>query len=212
MARQCFGYGRWNAPYWFIGPEQGQAPSENDDLLPRVRAWHLSGGGELNDCRQFHALIGETRWHRERPQLQSTWRPLLLLLMSFLGRTTDNDALRIYQRDHWGTLDGETCVIELSGLAARNLEVPRDRISFRDERIAIIRERMRCNKPVLVVMYGTSEKSDWDAIAGRSFPPENVLKFGSTILACTPHPTSHGLTNEFWKQSGQTLRHLAQSA
>lgn len=73
-------YGRWGAPYWFIGPEQGQAPEENDDHKPRVKAWLELGGGELTDCREFHVLIGEKRWHRERPKLQSTWRSLLLLL------------------------------------------------------------------------------------------------------------------------------------
>jgi hypothetical protein len=28
MARECYGYGRWGAPYWFIGPEQGQGSWE----------------------------------------------------------------------------------------------------------------------------------------------------------------------------------------
>lgn len=26
MAKRSFGYGRWEAPYWFIGPEQGMGP------------------------------------------------------------------------------------------------------------------------------------------------------------------------------------------
>ena len=97
MALRCYGYGRWSAPYWFIGPEQGQAPEENDDLKPRVKAWQHLEATELTDCCEFHALIGEKRWHRERPKLQSTWRPLLLLLMTYLGKRTDRDALRNYQ-------------------------------------------------------------------------------------------------------------------
>jgi hypothetical protein len=36
MALGCYGYGRWGAPYWFIGPEQGQSRRENDDLRPRL--------------------------------------------------------------------------------------------------------------------------------------------------------------------------------
>src|SRR5260221_602500 len=28
MARRCFGYGRWESSYWFIGPEQGR-PAKN---------------------------------------------------------------------------------------------------------------------------------------------------------------------------------------
>ena len=97
MAHQFFGHGRWTAPFWFIGPEQGQSPSEHDDLKPRVEAWRTLGGGELTDCREFHDLIGEKRWHRrERPRLQSTWRPLMLSLMTFLRRQSDNESLRNY--------------------------------------------------------------------------------------------------------------------
>jgi hypothetical protein len=70
MARRCYGYGRWDAPYWFIGPEQGMAPDENNDLKPRVKAWLDLGGQEVSDCREFHKPIGEKRWHREIPQLQ----------------------------------------------------------------------------------------------------------------------------------------------
>lgn len=208
MALRCYGHGRWSAPYWFVGPEQGQAPEENDDLVPRVKAWLELGGGELTDCREFHALIGEKRWHREQPRLQATWRPLLLLLMTFLGKDTDRDTLRKYQRDEWGTLDGETCVIELSGLAARNFTVPRDRESFRQERVAVIREKMLQHSPALVVMYGTSEAEHWTKIAGREFPKENIVRIGSTIFACTPHPTSYGMTNEYWTSLGVTLRRL----
>src|SRR5450631_3929638 len=120
MARRCYGYGRWAAPYWFIGPEQGQDRDENDDLNRRIEVWRGLGGEELSDCRAFHAKLGNDKWHREIPRLQSTWRPLMLLLMTFLEKPTDNPSLRNYQRDSWGSLEGETCVIELSGLAANS--------------------------------------------------------------------------------------------
>jgi hypothetical protein len=67
MAHQSFGYGRWAAPYWFIGPEQGRTPSENNDLKPRVEAWRYLGGGELIDCHAFHDRIGEKRWRVAHP-------------------------------------------------------------------------------------------------------------------------------------------------
>ena len=131
MAMRSFGYGRWDAPYWFIGPEQAQGRFEENDLKQRVKAWSLFGKYELDDCRAFHAQIRESRWHRSKPALQPTWRPLLILLMAFLGKPVDNETLRAYQRDRWGSRSGETCVIELSGLAAASLAVERDRESFR---------------------------------------------------------------------------------
>jgi hypothetical protein len=203
MARRHYGFGRWEAPYWFIGPEQGQAHEEGSDLNPRARAWLQLGGGELCDCREYHALIAELRWHREQPRLQPTWRPLMLLLMSHLQRPTDNDSLRNYQRDSWGIAGGDTCVIELSGLPAHNLTVERDRRSFREERIARIQRRLSQHNPRLVVMYG---QQDWRAIAGQEFPRNGTLRQGATTLVVTPHPTSHGPTNAFWKALGETLR------
>ena len=86
MARHWYGHGRWDYPYWFIGPEPGQARSENHDFQPRLEAWRHSGAGELCDCQAFHDHLSEKRWHGEKPRLQPTWRPLILLLMTFLGR------------------------------------------------------------------------------------------------------------------------------
>src|ERR1700747_2493049 len=102
MALRCYGYGRWDAPYWFIGPEQGQARKENNDLQPRLKAWQELGSPEVCDCKEFTLAINEHRWHRDgKPNLQPTWRPLTLLLMAFLKRPTDTERLRRYQRSEW---------------------------------------------------------------------------------------------------------------
>lgn len=209
MARGSYGYGRWEAPYWFIWPEQGQAREENDDLTARVEAWRRLGGGELVDCRNFHDEIGEKRWHREIPNLQPTWRPLILLLMTYLGRPTDKESLRNYQRTQWATLEGETCLIDLSGLAANSFEVPRDREQFEKERITVIRHRMRDYKPRLVIMYGLGEQSHWNEIAESSILPDGIQRLGKTLLAFARHPTSHGSNNAYWTDFGERLRLLS---
>ena len=210
MARQFYGYGRWDAPYWFIGPEQGQGRDENNDLKRRAEAWLHLGERELCDCREFHERICQRKWHSEKPQLQPTWRPLMLLLMAFLGRSTDRESLRFYQRDRWGMVsEGETCVIELSGLPANSLKEPLDRKTFREERIKVIRQRMQTYRPALVVMYGSSEKKYWEALAGGAFPPNNILEIGSTIMTVTPHPVSRGRSDEDWKRLAETLREEA---
>jgi len=104
---------------------------------------------------------------------------------------------------------GETCVIELSGLAARNFRVPRDRRQFRQERIDVIRRRMFTYRPVLVVMYGKSEKKDYEKIAGCLFPAGNILKLGSTIIAFTSHPVAYGKGKAYWAELGERLRQEA---
>jgi hypothetical protein len=207
MARRFYGYGSWDAPYWFIGPEPGQARAENNDLRPRAKAWLDLGGGELIDCHAFHDLIFEKRWHGVRPRLQSTWRPLMLCLMPLLKMPWDNNSLRVYQRDQWGKLSGgETCVIELSGLAANSSKQPRERDLFRQDRVEVIRHRMLTHKPSVVVMYGQKSKKHWEEIARSEFPPDGILRLRSTTLAFVPHPTHYGSKNEDWVKLGMRLR------
>lgn len=220
MARTCYGYGTWDAPCWFLGPEQGMAPSENNDLKRRIEVWRDFGSRELDDCREFHRRMDETRWHGENAMLQSTWRKLLLTLMAFLRLPTDEATRLDYQRKKWGRQPGETCVIELSGLAAHDLKVERDRDSFRDERIRHIRDRIRAHKPRFVVMYGKDRRSlrAWnqiaegaDAVVQKDFPFADFRRSGSTILALTPAPASWGPTNEDWIELGKRLRQLSRT-
>jgi hypothetical protein len=215
MARRSYGYGRWDAPYWFIGPEEGQAPGENNDLKLRHEAFCQLGKDGLSDCRTFHELINEKRFHGEkRPALQPAWRRLMLLLMAFSEKLKgeklkDDKILRTYQRDLWGSLAGETCVIELSGLPARSLNEPRHRELFRPERVDFISGKMRANKPVFVVMYGMSEKKHWEKIAGRTLSKNDVWRVEpeSTIIAAfAPHPVARGTTDQYWIRLGQRLR------
>jgi hypothetical protein len=208
MGRRSFGFGRWTAPYWFLGPEPGQSREEHNDLTRRAEAWRYLGELDLMDCRKFHEQIKRDELSRERPRLQQTWRPLMLLLMTFLGAPSEPNDLRNYQRDRWGALDGDTCVIELSGLSANSFKVERDRKLFREERIGVIRAKMFEYKPKFAVMYGKGNKHDWEAITERPFPSENVLRVGSTIVAFMPHPTSHGSTNKEWIEIGERLRIL----
>jgi len=213
MARRCYGYGRWEAPYWFIGPEQGQPREENDDLRIRYDAWRHCGGGELSDCRVFHDALnlrmGRTLhlWHQKEPKLQTTWRRLMLVLMGFLARPTDEDSLKAYQRDRLGSLSGETCVIELSGLPAHSFMTPRDRDPFLRERITVISERMCACKPAWVVIYGVGTKKAWERGGGCS--PDDLRQSQSTILEFTPHPSRPSRPAAYWVARGKRLRQVA---
>lgn len=211
MACRCYGYGRWEAPYWFLGPEQGKGSKETNDNAPRLEAWLQLGAKELNDCYDFHRIIGEQDWHQEKPNLQRTWRPLILLLKTFLNESKDKDSLRAYQRDRWGRLSGgETCVIELSGRPARSFNVPVDREQFRQERISIIRQRMHTHRPKFVVMYGMNGKVHWENIAGCKLVCDDVVKLGSTMIVFAPHPNTRGRKDTDWEKLGMKLRREAE--
>lgn len=215
LATECFGYGSWKAPFWFIGPEQGQGSHEGNDLTPRYNAFRecnvdgLSDG--LSDSKAFHALIQEHRWHRENPALQSTWRRLMILLLAYQGCLTgdpsqDDKILRDYQRDKLGMRDGKTCLIELSGIPARSFTVPRDRETHRGERLEKLQKKITNCKPEFVVIYGKGQWKHWKRFPEFGSPSENIMKIGHTLIAFALHPQARGTTDESWIQLGEALR------
>jgi len=207
MALRCYGYGRWEAPHWFIGPEQGQG---SESLECRIKAWKDLGAKELCDCREFSQRICDDRWHRQTPERQRTWTPLICLLMGFLERSTDKDSLAAYQRDRWGRLsESETCVIDLMGLPAKNLKTPRDRKTFLKERIMVIRDRIAVHRPKLVVMYGKGQKDSWERIVQRTFPEDNIIRNDGTIFFHARHPTNGGPPCRWWGERGKMLREMS---
>jgi hypothetical protein len=212
MARRFFGYGRWDMPYWFIGPEQGKGPKEAADNTARANAWIKIGRPDLCDCKEFPDAIGEKSWHREppaKPRLQPIWRPLILLLRTLPGKPAGRDDLRAYQRDQWGKVSGgETCVIELCGLAAKGFAMEMERERFREERVEIVRQKIREHKPTVIVMYGQSEKKYWEEIAGFELEQDQPRWGGSTLLVFATHPNTRGRRNSDWEQLGKRLRDI----
>ena len=196
MARNFYGYGRWDAPYWFIGPEPG---GENNDL--RATVWNEMGASDLLDCKEFHDSLAETmrksgndpksvdkvkKLFRESPEpaFQPTWRKLMLFLKAYRPALKELSDLRSYQRDFWGSVDavrGKTCIIELSGLSFKSFRQSRahqdelKKDGLEGEWNGIIQTRVRhiCDKMresksklELVVMYGFDAEEHWKKIAG----------------------------------------------
>jgi hypothetical protein len=217
LASRCYGYGRWDAPYWFIGPEQGQARWENDDLTARFEAFRKLSKDGLSDCRSFHNEIHETRWHREDPPavLQPTWKFLILALKAFLQDSTEKECRRSYQCHRWGSSEGETCVIELSGLPATNFNVPRQR-EVRQERLKFIHRKMTSFHPRFVIIYGKTQIPHWKrfwqekAVVVRN--SGGIARLAFTKAAFAPQPTApwrnseYKSANEYWFSLGQKLR------
>ena len=209
MPRRWYGYGRWDAPYWFIGPEPGMDPGGRHGLKARCEAWLRLGGDELVDCRDHHFEFTCYLYHREdpRPRTNPTWRQLIRFLLA----CTDPDApniedIRKYQQKRWGMKDGQTCLIELSPLAKAKLVGPVKHGLVLEERIEIIRRRIHQHNPKLVVMYGVLQRAHWEKIAGQAFPPDGILCVGSTLAVFAKAPTTHGLQNSYWVDLAKKVR------
>ena len=205
-AQRWFGYGRWEAPYWFIGMEQGG----NDDHSS-YEAWLRLGGTELIDCRAHHLhpeFPGLARWHTgDRPATQSTWRRLIQLLLAYNGRRTDLEAVRRYQRDEWGSLEGETAVVEVSALHSPNLSGMVDRTAHREQRISALHSRIVEYQPDFAVMYGLGYRDLYARIAGSMFDGSGFARSGKTLCVLVEHPTARpSKPAAWWVEKGHAMR------
>ena len=205
MAEHFYGYGRWDAPYWFIGLEPG-GTQDGDTLEKRYQSWKKLGLEPVVDCAKHHLGFGFTKWHQHHPPTEATWRQLIRLLLSHKGEPCDLEAIRAYQRDKWGTSNGETCVIELSGLATSNMKTPQDRKSFVSQRIQRIQVEAVAHSPKFIVMYGVGRRDAWERITGARFDSNGLCHVGKTVVALAIHPTAHGSTNDYWVNLGRLLR------
>lgn len=219
MARDCYGYGRWDAPYWFIG--LGQSIGSNETVKDRAKVWSELAQDGLCDCRSFHLhpLIHDQRWHVDRVELQPTWRPLILLLRTLFGEKADKESLREYQRDHWGMQNDQTCIIELFGLPAKNpgelallmgdLVTQEQADKILDNRIQSIREKIVEKQPKLVVMYGYTAEEQWKKLAGQLVLRDKVFNIGSTMMLWTKHPTTPNPEGDpYWVRMGNDCAKL----
>ena len=206
MAEHFFGYGRWDAPYWFIGPEAGMGKDGKDNLAARYNSWKRLGCASVVDCERHHRGFGFTRWHDPPPPTQPTWRQLIRLLLSYQGKESSLDDIPEYQRTKWGNANGDTCVIELCGLAAPNMQMSQDRATFLSGRIKRIREAALKNSPEFIAMYRQGNRAEWERIAGGMFASNGLCRMGKTVAAIALHPVTRGLDNEYWIRLGRLLR------
>jgi len=202
--------------------------SEGDNLFKRCQAWYeLSSGqpAELIDSLEHHERFQEMRLFTRtikmhepvegramRPPMQETWRRLIALLLGYLGQRTDDDMIGDYQCEHWGRKDGDTCVVELSALAARNLGVDRDRTTFLNQRVQTLRERLEHCRPTFCVLYGEGSKERFEEIAGGGFVENGCRWNGRTLCAFVEHPVARpGEPMSWWVAKGEEMRRMVDS-
>jgi hypothetical protein len=201
MARNFYGFGRWGAPYWFIGLE----PAGDNQAL-RAEAFKKLEKDGLCDCKEFHSEI-KVDWSRKP---QKTWKRLTLLLKSFLGENCEKElpdkgnlaqTLRNYQYSRWGSRDGNTCVIELRGLNTKDNAAYKTICDTElDRRITYINKKLKASieKPKLVVMYGKTEKDRWEDVVKFSLILDCPVRHGPTTFVFAYHPNAHGSKGDYW--------------
>lgn len=234
MARSWFGYGHWEAQYWFVGPEQGGCSNDSNHCRD-AEAWDGMGRGELLDCRDHHEKMGNDLWHGERASIQFTWGDMIRILLAFNGEDVTDEKVLSFQKDHWGRSEDETAVIELFGGRAKNMKEknPYRTAAFKKPRIKKIREQFSEHRPKWVIFYGISWKKDYQKIFGAPmdnlvtdekesfrFSGKNRKPFATwgrssdekTIGICVYHPSQQGTNppDSDWILLGKILKEMDQ--
>jgi hypothetical protein len=228
FARTFYGYGRWNAPIWFVGMEEGGGNSVQV-IQRRLDDWAARGREELQDLPDTGKAMGDTCWFIERPKLQRTWSILIRIAMVIDGREPTTAAIREYQKCHLGRHDGENCLVELLPLpspstqhwfyaAASLLPYLESRQKYCDEliptRIAHLRQRLDTHKPRAVIFYGTAYSPHWQQIANVDFESRVGTGYGyseHTVFAITRHPAAKGVTTAYFQQVGKQIGEMVRT-
>jgi hypothetical protein len=205
---QFFGYGRWDAPVWFVGLEEAGAGTP-EELQARLAAWVQRGRRELEDAPSFYPACEQHQWHGPHSTLQRTWRQLIRILLLARGEPVGENALLEHQRQSLGASSGQVCLTELFPLPAPSHRhwpysaheaLPawmRNREQFVQTilpgRAATLREKIALNHPRVVVFYFWKPRFFAEAVAGGEFQPilpEKLLGFerNGTAYFVTGHP------------------------
>ncbi|MEY4515340.1 MAG: hypothetical protein RLZZ450_7462 [Pseudomonadota bacterium] len=223
------GYGNLEARYWFVGLEEGCG-----DALQELEA--RLQGENLEDIYDAHRRLpaAHRRLFGDRPALQSTWRPLMIALLSAEDRLHGREELRAYQRDRLGRAQSETLLAELFPLPSPSLRhwhyanvaaIPElaTRTAYHDawraRRITLLRTLIAKRQPPVIIAYGARSHEDYKRMftTVRWTPrfddwcETSVANIGGrkVIVALTPHPVARGNTNSDWETLGRWIRREA---
>lgn len=228
-ARTLYGYRSYDAPWWFVGMEEGGG-DDLDKVRARLYAWDRRGRRELEDLAEFHRAFSEGRWFDgDRPPTQRTWRSLIRILLAAGGGKVPLEAVRRYQVERLGRDGGETALLELLPLPSPSIDrwsyhewtsVPQlsDRGSYlryyAPRRAAYLRRKREEHRPLVVVYYGLHGNYQrwWECISGVSLNDHNVegqrVRVGrdpGTIFVVIPHPNARRVTNTFCHGVGHLI-------
>jgi hypothetical protein len=217
-----YGYGSYEAQYWFIGMEEGGGDTL-EEIEQRIRVWDQRGRHELEDMKAYHLALGLSQYFTEPTKSQSTWRQLIRIVLSTQNKSSFLDDLKLYQRESFGQWKGEASLIELLPLPSPSTaqwlykawSIPElqsreiYRASFAPLRAAFIKEKIETHHPAYVVFYSLQYREWWELIANIPFTRhERFLTAADdyTRYVIAPHPVSPGVTNRDYESIGQWLR------
>lgn len=180
-----YGYGSWQAKFWFIGYEEngGDLPEEAADKFNYF--YSLNGVDTLCDIRELYRHVAFridgpraekfSNFHDHRfgsnATLHGSWKNLIAFEHGYAGGELPD--LLTYQRNSFASASSNEALIHLYPLPAHNhawyyawLDMPqfpflKTRALYQDHvyanRMQTILENLRVHKPEVVLMYGMED-------------------------------------------------------
>jgi hypothetical protein len=232
--RDFYGYGNFDAPYWFVGMEEGMRKISSSKKLgkklnKKLNAWDERGRMPLQDLPEFSSALGGKKFFSEKPRSVRTWSRIIHVLFGIKDEATHKPSqIKAYQREFLARAqDGDSCLMELLPLAAYDTNVwpPYKKISnipclksrdiyvqqVRPNRIADLKRYIETYHPQVAVMYGKGNWNHYAEIAGVEFHGTEMhdVKIGKnekTLFVLTRHMAVRNLTNKECYAIGQMIR------
>lgn len=228
FASRFLGYGSLRSGIWLIGPEAGGGKNI-DEVYKRALVWSEHGQRETEDLHSYHAALN-IDWTQK---INPTWGALIRVILALNGEgEADREKVREFQRHKLGRADGENCVLDLTPLSCPSRAVWKlsefgfDWLSTREAcearlagpRCSLLREKLTCYKPNLVLFYGLQQRQLWEQISRCLFSPSKLgqlllTRSDDTLFALMPHPVNlnrtlpgTGAVKKFLAAVGATLR------
>ncbi len=215
--KNFWGYGNLNAPYWFIGMEEGYN-AETEDLYKRFKA---SEGKQICDVADLKIDPGSYGLFEDGAPMNRTYKRLIQMLFYAEEKTIpDNETIRRFQVEQLGRKHSNNAILELMPLPSKSID-PKDWLYketgieglssrkeyleiYKDERIEALRSLIEQYKPRYVICYSLSYQEDWQKLTDSTFIEVNprrlyLAKDRQTTIAITPHSVAQGLSNRVWE-------------
>ena len=222
-----WGYGSLSASYWFIGMEEGGGDSWRV-VLDQLEAWEGGGAPQMARFRPPQTQLNSNRWFGPDARIQPYWGKIIRVRLAAEGRKCDRDSVRDYQVNQLAAPHGDTCLLELLPLPSpstkdwiygrhSSLSLLKNRPAYLAElvprRVHALRSLISEHRPPYVIFVGLSYAKLWNSVAGTDLPtrPERPVTCpGSpTRMVISRHPSSRGVTNEYFEQIGRALTNNA---
>jgi hypothetical protein len=155
------GYGRLDAPVWFLGMEEAGGGEQNIRARLKFRT--------VEDCAEAHRTLGITHRHWGKRVIQRTWRGMCYIMLRLENKPVDTESIRQYQAESLGRYGGQTLLVELMPIPKHDIGawgyeelIPQFKSredyyqQVKPRRLAYLQTLLHEHRPRVVIGYGKS--------------------------------------------------------